>query len=574
MRRPVTRSRSKALEESRCNFCCREIVAMKPLTESNTNGKKPKSRLRNVACNSLIPRDIFDAGIMKKWHSDDSDSDGESRPPPQKKQRVSKSNKKQKDREGKKKKEEVDGEEGSRVYTVDLPDEIWLNIFKFLLSAGQYPTMHRLQLVCRRWCRLSRHWSLWRSVDLSCAGTRWIPYRDSSLEWLSKHRLHPLQRVNLHGWHCLTSQGIEHMAKHCPKLKAVELTFCSNISRDAIIYLTQHCKDLSRINLANTTSDVVCVYPMVHLAESTGEKLRSLDMSGNLLRGFNTVMNALCDNCPNLEELDVGRCRGDLIHMDVETWQHKLPNLRVFSLSYSIFQTVQVPHPTRASPGWPKLESLLLAMSSSGGTKIPPPIDDALIRRFLSNSSSLRHLDVRGCHQVSASNLLSLTIPSIRTLELGLFCDAEDGGLEKLLEKYGAQLTEVNLSWTNYSQPVIRAAVRALVRAPASRMRLLFLARTPLLPRDVVAVVHSLPRLSRLELKDCAHLPPDWCKLFNSESKMKRLHKLVRSHLRKKEEGELEEGEVDLGKEEVEVGRNGELEEGEIVGGGGEEEES
>ncbi|XP_076454859.1 F-box/LRR-repeat protein 6-like [Babylonia areolata] len=554
MRRPVTRSRSKALEESRCNLCCREIVAMKPLTESNANGKKPKSRLRNVACTSLIPRDIFDAGIMKKWNSDDSDSDSESRQPPRKKMKVSKSSKggkKQKDKEGKNKQ----GSEPS--VFVDLPDEIWLKIFKFLLASGQYPTMHRLQLVCRRWYFLSRHCSLWRSVDLSCAGTRWIPYRDSSLEWLSKHRLHPLQKINLHGWHCLTSEGVEHLAKHCPKLRTVELAFCSNITRDAIFHLTTHCKDLSRLKLANTTSDVVCVYPMVHLAESTGLKLRSLDLSGNLLRGFNTVMNALCENCPNLQELDVGRCRGDLIHMDVETWQHSLPNLRLFSLSYSIFQTVQVPPPTRASPGWPKLHTLLLAMSSSGGTKVPPRIDDALLTRFLSNSSSLQRLDVRGCQEVSATNLLALTLPSIKSLELGVFSDAEDGGLEKLLDKYGPQLQEVNLSWTTYSQPAIRAAVRALVRAPSSRMRLLFLARTPLTTADVVEVVQSLPLLGRIELKDCPHLPPDWCKLFNSDCKMKRLHKLVRSYLRKERERETAE-EAREGVEEEGGGREGE----------------
>ena len=37
----------------------------------------------------------------------------------------------------------------------------------------------------------------------------------------------------------------------------------------------------------------------------------------------------------------------------------------------------------RSSPGWPRLEELSLAMSSSGGTKIPPPIDDALLRRWV-----------------------------------------------------------------------------------------------------------------------------------------------------------------------------------------------
>ena len=46
---------------------------------------------------------------------------------------------------------------------------------------------------------------------------------------------------------------LQHLAKHCPKLRAVELAFCSHINRDAIYTLTKHCKDLSRVNLANTT---------------------------------------------------------------------------------------------------------------------------------------------------------------------------------------------------------------------------------------------------------------------------------------------------------------------------------
>jgi hypothetical protein len=64
-------------------------------------------------------------------------------------------------------------------------------------------------MVSKRWNRLSRHPLLWRDVDLSCAGTRWIPYSDSSIDWLSKHRLHEVRKLNLHGWHCLTSDGLE-----------------------------------------------------------------------------------------------------------------------------------------------------------------------------------------------------------------------------------------------------------------------------------------------------------------------------------------------------------------------------
>ena len=55
--------------------------------------------------------------------------------------------------------------------------------------------------------------------------------------------------------------------------------------------------------------------------------------------------------------------------------------------------------------------------------------------RFLCNSDSLRQLDVRGCHEVSASLLLKLPLPNIKILELGVFSDANQDGLRKLLHK-------------------------------------------------------------------------------------------------------------------------------------------
>lgn len=549
MRRPVTRSRSRALEQARCNLCCREIIALKPPAENN--GKKPKSRLHNVSCTSLIPRDVFEAGILKKWHAVESDSDCDGPSLPKKKRRgrgkkrekleadmrknefnfkEGATNRKRKRGKHARLEEEGTREESLEKYCVELPDEIWLKIFCLVLMGGQYPTMHRLQLVCKRWNRLSRHSCLWRDVDLSCAGTRWIPYSNTSLEWLSKHRLHSVQKLNLHGWHCLTSEGLEHLARHCPKLQAVELAFCSHISREAIYTLTKNCKDLQRLNLANTTSDIVCVYPMVQLAEATGEKLRSLDLSGNLLRGFNTVLTSICENCPNLEVLDVGRCRGDLLNMDIELWQRSMPKMRVFSLSYSIFQTVQVFQPMKTGPGWPKLEELLLAMSTSGGTRVPPPINDAILSRFLHSSESLRQLDIRGCQDVSSNLLLNIPMPRIQALELGMFSHGTHEGLGRLMDKYGCQLKEVNLSWTTYPQAVIQSAVQALIRAPQTFLRLLFLARTLITVQDVRDILRMRPSIARIELKDCPNLPHEWRKLFNSESKMKRLHKMVRNY--------------------------------------------
>lgn len=111
---------------------------MKPLTESN--GKKPKSRLRNVACTSLIPREVFDAGIMKRWHTDDSDSEDVELLAPPKKKRKAKKSKKQTELD--ENVEQIVSDSEMQVIP-ELPDEMWLKIFRLLLVSGHYPSMHR-----------------------------------------------------------------------------------------------------------------------------------------------------------------------------------------------------------------------------------------------------------------------------------------------------------------------------------------------------------------------------------------------------------------------------------------------
>ena len=118
--------------------------------------------------------------------------------------------------------------------------------------------------------------------------------------------------------------------------------------------------------------------------------------------------------------------------------------------------------------------------------------------------------------------------------------------------QHGSQLEEVNLSWTTYPQAIIRSAVQALIRTPRSCLRLLFLARTLITVEDMMDMVTLRPALTRIELKDCANLPHEWRKLFNSDNKIKRLHKLVRSHMEKKSKEEGMGAEADESKKKEE----------------------
>ena len=70
--------------------------------------------------------------------------------------------------------------------------------------------------------------------------------------------------------HCWYFFLFQHVAKHCPKLKAVELAFCSHINRDAIYTLTKYCKGLSRVNLANTTvSNTAVTYTLTRYCKNS-----------------------------------------------------------------------------------------------------------------------------------------------------------------------------------------------------------------------------------------------------------------------------------------------------------------
>jgi hypothetical protein len=74
-------------------------------------------------------------------------------------------------------------------------------------------------------------------------------------------------------------------------------------------------------------------------------------------------------------------------------------------------------------------------MSTSGGTRVPPPINDAILSRFLHASRNLRQLDIRGCQDVSSNLLLNIPMPKIKALELGMFSHGTHDGLAELMTK-------------------------------------------------------------------------------------------------------------------------------------------
>jgi hypothetical protein len=132
-----------------------------------TLGKKPKSRLHNVSCTSLIPKDVFDAGVLKKWHPEEDEALG-GPSAPKRRRRGKKAEEVARDvakevastdegtRRRKRKCGKCNKKGGKRtnrhtecvggknnVSVPELPDEIWIKILSLVLVGGQYPTMHR-----------------------------------------------------------------------------------------------------------------------------------------------------------------------------------------------------------------------------------------------------------------------------------------------------------------------------------------------------------------------------------------------------------------------------------------------
>ncbi|KAF4520705.1 hypothetical protein B566_EDAN012492 [Ephemera danica] len=162
-------------------------------------------------------------------------------------------------------------------------------------------------------------------------------------------------------------------------------------------------------------------------------RLTHLTLANNTVAGLTQILNAVAETCEELQVLDLSNIRTAAITsalIPLERLQEGCAKLRVFRIANSnggqplvsdsaIERILKTSHQLRlldvrgcirisdsslaASPGFPQLEELSLAVDKQGGQ---PLVSDSAIERILKTSHQLRLLDVRGCIRISDSSLV------------------------------------------------------------------------------------------------------------------------------------------------------------------------
>ncbi|OIW15639.1 hypothetical protein TanjilG_08215 [Lupinus angustifolius] len=163
-----------------------------------------------------------------------------------------------------------DGEGANRDYISDLPDECLASVFQSLSSADR----NRCSLVCRRWYQIEgqsrNRLSLIAQSDL----LPFIPTLFSRFDSVTKLALKCDRRSV-----SICDDALVLISRRCPNLTRLKLRACRELTDSGIQAFAKNCKSLKKLSCGSCTF---------------GSK----------------GMNAVLDNCANLEELSIKRLRG------------------------------------------------------------------------------------------------------------------------------------------------------------------------------------------------------------------------------------------------------------------------
>uniref|UniRef100_A0A8C5F7Y2 F-box/LRR-repeat protein 6 n=1 Tax=Gadus morhua TaxID=8049 RepID=A0A8C5F7Y2_GADMO len=194
--------------------------------------------------------------------------------------------------------------------------------------------------------------------------------------------------------------------------------------------------------------------------------------------------------CPDLEFLEInwnvqkgGFCE---LPIHIQALQHGCPKLKTFRLLNVVLGRKTIRNAEVSALGFPRLEELCMATSSSC------PTSDRDLWDLLLASPKLRVLDLRGCFYISAPGLAAL--PCEGQLNDGSF----GTDLHKLTEKWSRSLRELDLANQLFSEEDLELALGHLARAPdADTLRSLNLSGTRI----------SSTALNYLNVTSCRNLP-------------------------------------------------------------------
>ncbi|WZZ84451.1 hypothetical protein YC2023_113030 [Brassica napus] len=175
----------------------------------------------------------------------------------------------------------------------ELPSELTSSILSRLSSID---ILENAQKVCTSWHRVCKDTAMWRKIDMRNFGDLVL-----NLEMMCRHAVDRTQGglVEIDIWHFAIAK--------LPLLEELEVSYCS-LSGESLKLVGQSLPNLKTLKLnligllrPRYESDI----DALAIAE-TMHGLRFLQLFGNILT--NGGLNAILDNCPDLEHLDLRFC--------------------------------------------------------------------------------------------------------------------------------------------------------------------------------------------------------------------------------------------------------------------------
>uniref|UniRef100_A0A1J3EUQ5 F-box protein SKIP19 n=1 Tax=Noccaea caerulescens TaxID=107243 RepID=A0A1J3EUQ5_NOCCA len=221
-----------------------------------------------------------------------------------------------------------DGDHGN---WAELPPDLTSSI---LVRLGAIEILENAQKVCRSWRRVCKDPSMWRKIDMrnpeelsspkydleimcrhavdrSQGGLLeieiWYFGTDSLLNYIAD-RSSNLRSLKFALSHLITGEGLIQAVLKLPLLEELEVSYGISLSKESLKVVGQSCPNLKTLKVNKfgyRDYATVCDDDALAIAE-TMPGLRHLQLFGNRLS--NNGLNAILNNCPNLEHLDLRQC--------------------------------------------------------------------------------------------------------------------------------------------------------------------------------------------------------------------------------------------------------------------------
>ncbi|XP_062870917.1 F-box/LRR-repeat protein 6 [Trichomycterus rosablanca] len=396
-----------------------------------------------------------------------------------------------------------------------LPVEVLVKIFELIVfQDGAVPFLCRVGRVCRLWNAAASSPSLWRSVSI---GFCWIEPGKSQLpgteqkirktvDWLAQNRFSQLRDFKLCHWKKQVDYVVQTVAKSCPSLKSLELSYCTGVTKEAFQNLGTACQSLESINVQHTEFQDDGLLSFV---ETCGNQLKRIfyTRSTKSDKLLNMFYRGCCPELRVLEintKLDSGFCPLPICMQALQLGCPKLQILRLMNVNPVPKMIRNTPSST---PGFPMLEELCIASSSHSF------MTDHDLLNILHGSPCLRVLDLRGCSRITATGLYALPCQDLECLYWGLYFNSSsmvvsNKGIHMLTQKWSQTLRELDLTNQTFSEEDMEIAIGHLAYGPgAVSFRSLNLSGTKITSSALRLLVAQASNLEYLNLSSCRYLP-------------------------------------------------------------------